>query len=535
MDERSAPHPFPSGFPERVGRYELLLPIASGGMATVYLARSLGGGDFQREVALKLMHQHLRDAAGFEHDLIEEAKLAVRIRHPNVVPVLDADHDAFGVFLVMDYIEGDTLSGLGRASARSGGSLPLSIGLRILLDALAGLHAAHELSDEEGRALHLVHRDFSPQNILVGVDGLARLADFGIAKVASRLAQTATGMVKGKFSYMSPEQARARPLDRRSDLWSAGVIAWEICAGRRLHEEGNDAATLLEIVSRPPPRLRTLRSDLPAALDDAVARALALEPGRRPDTAAGLARALRDACGSEIDIADADEVARYVRRLVEPKLLARKKAATEILELRRRVAPLSQVGSAQGATPSVPPPRPPPMGRGATVPMARAVAAAAAATREAEATDTTSAVGAASAAPRHGRRAVLAVAGGSITALVLVALAWSSRPAPTEGAATSPGGEATAPAFPEAPRVAPAASEAVPAAAPDATTEDAAAPAIDPASLPAAPTPTDGPPRVAPGGARPGSAKASGKAGGKKAHGDQPTLEPNPYPGFPAP
>ena len=201
---------------------------------------------------------------------------------PQRVPVLDADHDPFGVFLVMDYIEGDTLSGLGRASVRSGGSLPLGIGLRVLLDALAGLHAAHELRDEEGRALHLVHRDFSPQNILVGVDGLARLADFGIAKVASRLAQTATGMVKGKFSYMSPEQARARPLDRRSDLWSAGVIAWEICAGRRLHEEGNDAATLLEIVSRAPPRLRTLRPDLPAALEDVVAARWRWSPADDP-------------------------------------------------------------------------------------------------------------------------------------------------------------------------------------------------------------------------------------------------------------
>ena len=146
--------------PERVGRYELLLPIASGGMATVYLARSNGVGGFERDVALKLTHAHLRENPDFAVDLVEEAKLAVRIRHPNVVPVLDVGDDLLGVFLVMEYIEGDSLSGLMRRAVAQGSPLPMRIGIRVLLDALAGLHAAHELRDEGGVPMNLVHRIF---------------------------------------------------------------------------------------------------------------------------------------------------------------------------------------------------------------------------------------------------------------------------------------------------------------------------------------------------------------------------------------
>jgi serine/threonine-protein kinase len=162
--------------PARVGRYEILLPIASGGMATVYLARARGASGFEREVALKLTHTHLREEESFAHDLVEEAKLASRIRHPNVVSVNDVGDDPVGVYLVMDYIEGETLSGLLRLAGRTETPLPINVSLRVVVDALAGLHAAHELTDENGAPLGLVHRDFSPQNILVGLDGCPRLA-----------------------------------------------------------------------------------------------------------------------------------------------------------------------------------------------------------------------------------------------------------------------------------------------------------------------------------------------------------------------
>ncbi|HEY6459439.1 MAG TPA: serine/threonine-protein kinase, partial [Polyangiaceae bacterium] len=244
--------------PDLVGRYEILLPIASGGMATVYLARAVGTGGFSTEVALKLTHAHLRTSTEFTNDLVEEAKLASRIRHRNVVAIIDVGDDPQGVYLAMEYVEGDTLAGIFRAKPR----IPQPLGVRILLDSLAGLHAAHELRDEGGQLVGLVHRDFTPQNILVGIDGVARLADFGIAKAATRLGHTRTGIVKGKIPYMAPEQAHGVVLDRRCDVWAAGIVAWELFAERRLYRNDDDVSTLLRVATERPPLLRTVVPDL---------------------------------------------------------------------------------------------------------------------------------------------------------------------------------------------------------------------------------------------------------------------------------
>ena len=262
--------------PARVGRYEILLPIAKGGMATVYLARAEGHGGFDRHVALKLTLPHLRNDPEFSAVLLDEAKLVAHLRHTNVVPVLDVAQDTLGVFLVMDYVAGDTLAGLIKTAAVQGDPLPVSVSLRILVDALEGLHAAHEHGDEDGYPLHLVHRDFSPQNILVGTDGVGRLTDFGIAKAASRASSTANGLIKGKMSYVSPEQARGLPLDRRCDLWAAGVIAWEIMCRRKLNAP-NDPRSLIATVKRAPPlhplcRPRRARGDRGGHRERAQAR-----------------------------------------------------------------------------------------------------------------------------------------------------------------------------------------------------------------------------------------------------------------------
>src|SRR5688500_10982917 len=159
--------------PERIGRYELLLPIGSGGMATVFLARASGVGGFERDVALKIIPAHLRADEDSKLHLLDEARLAARIRHPNVVPVIEVGDDPFGVYLVMDYVEGDSLAGVMRITKGQNERLPLSHVARILSDTLAGLHAAHELCGESGKPLGLVHRDYTPQNILVGIDGVS--------------------------------------------------------------------------------------------------------------------------------------------------------------------------------------------------------------------------------------------------------------------------------------------------------------------------------------------------------------------------
>jgi serine/threonine-protein kinase len=321
----------PPPFPEVVGSYELLLPIASGGMGTVYLARKRGPGGFEREVALKLTHPFLREQPDWTSDLIEEAKLASRIHHPNVVHVMDVEDDPYGVFLVMQYVEGESLEGLLRRARERGERIPVDVGLRILIDALCGLHAAHELRDPAGQPLGLVHRDFTPQNILVGLDGVARLTDFGVAKAASRVGVTRTGVVKGKAAYMAPEQVRSLPLDRRADVWAAGVVAWELFAGQRMRAAVEDqAALLLQVATDVPPRLRSVREDVPAAVDEAVAQALTLDRTRRCPSAARLSESLARAWAEGASPAEAAAVAEYVRAAAGASLAERRELAARV-------------------------------------------------------------------------------------------------------------------------------------------------------------------------------------------------------------
>ena len=320
-DSASPPLPAPS----RVGRYEILSRIASGGMATVYLARARGALGFEREVALKLTHAHLRESPEFAAVLLEEAKLAVRIRHSNVVSILDVGEDPYGVFLVMEYVEGGTLLGLMKRAEAEGAPLPLGIGMRILLDALAGLHAAHELTGDDGAPLGVVHRDFSPHNVLVGKDGVAKLTDFGIAKAATSVGHTATGVVKGKAAYMAPEQARGHAVDRRCDVWAAGIVAWELIAGRRLYPKNEDGVpVLLKVVSEAPPRLRDVRADVPPDLDEAVASALTMDVSKRCASAQLFARQLAAAMAPWERVADGIEVGEHIVRVAGAQLAERR-------------------------------------------------------------------------------------------------------------------------------------------------------------------------------------------------------------------
>ncbi len=304
----------------------------------MYLARTSGVAGFEREVALKLVHAHLRSDEESRLHLLEEARLAARIRHPNVVPVTEVDADACGVFLVMDYVEGEALSGLVRLLRDHNHRLPTRLIARIMNDALAGLHAAHELRDKQGQLVGLVHRDFSPQNILVGIEGVARLADFGVAKAASRTVRTKTGLVKGKVAYMSPEQARGHKVDRRCDVWAAGVVVWELVTGRKLYDHEDDVATLLSVVTEEPPRLAQVLQGVPASLDEAVSYALTSDVTRRCPSAETLRCMLEsawDECGG---MATPAELGAFVRQTVGHKLAERR-----ALAMRGRSANAEQV------------------------------------------------------------------------------------------------------------------------------------------------------------------------------------------------
>ncbi|MDI1481350.1 serine/threonine-protein kinase [Polyangium sp. y55x31] len=298
----------------RGGRYEILHLIASGGMATVHLGRALGMGGFERLVAIKTMHAHLADEPEFVAMFLDEARLAAQIRHPNVVGTIDVQQDERGVFIVMEYIEGASLQQLLRALHKQGATLPLDIALRVFLDMLAGLHAAHELTDVQGKPLHLVHRDVSPQNVLIGVDGVARITDFGVARAEARISTTHGSQLKGKIGYMSPEQAGRLPVDRRTDVYAAAVLLWELMALKRLIRGDSEAEMLAKVVASETPSPRSVNPDVPEPLDAVCMRGLEKNVDARYATAADFAEALDDAVRSMgMKLATPRAVASFVR------------------------------------------------------------------------------------------------------------------------------------------------------------------------------------------------------------------------------
>ncbi|HMA94321.1 MAG TPA: serine/threonine-protein kinase [Polyangiaceae bacterium] len=288
--------PVDPGERQRIDRYELVAEIASGGMATVFLARRAGVGGFQRFVAVKRLHPHLAAEVEFVQMFLDEARIAALIHHPNVVSISEVGASDRGYYLVMDYIEGDTLARLISECAETKRVVPIGVGLRIVIDMLTGLHAAHELRDEQGNPSGLVHRDVSPQNILVGLDGIARISDFGVARAAMRLAGTRVGQLKGKLAYMAPEQAAADDqLDRRADVFAAGIVLWELLAGRRLFRAPNDAATLSRVVSGPIVPPNRFVEGIDSRIVDVCMKALERPLSRRIATAGQFAEMLETA------------------------------------------------------------------------------------------------------------------------------------------------------------------------------------------------------------------------------------------------
>jgi eukaryotic-like serine/threonine-protein kinase len=307
----------------RFGRYETISPIASGGMATVYLGRALGAGGFERRVAIKVMHEHISDDLDFEAMFLDEARLAAQIHHPNVVSTIDVQKSEEGMFLVMEYVEGASLKRILRELRQRKEVMPIAIAVRVMVDALAGLHAAHELHDHDGKPLEIVHRDVSPHNILVGTDGITRLLDFGVARAAARLGSTGAGTLKGKIAYMPPEQGRGDEIDRRADVYAAGVVLWELLTGQRLFEAEHDGALVPMILAGPERSPAEANPRVPEAVDRVCMKALAVDPAQRFATAEDFADALEAALhASDARLPKPSRVATYVREFkvqVDPR------------------------------------------------------------------------------------------------------------------------------------------------------------------------------------------------------------------------
>jgi formylglycine-generating enzyme required for sulfatase activity len=258
----------------RYGRYEALRLIASGGMGSVYQGRVVGVGGFQRMVAIKVMHEHVATDPEFRNMFLDEARLAACIHHPNCVSTLDVQDGPEGLFLVMEYVKGASLDRLITVLREQEGTiLPLPVTLQIMRDVLTGLHAAHDLT-QYGSPLNVVHRDVSPQNILVGVDGIARITDFGIAKAEARITSTRGDKVKGKLAYMAVEQLRNLEVDRRVDVYAAGVVLWEMLTGQRLFVGESQSDIVMAVLAGPQKTARDVNREVPPSVDAACMRAL---------------------------------------------------------------------------------------------------------------------------------------------------------------------------------------------------------------------------------------------------------------------
>jgi serine/threonine protein kinase len=277
-------------------RYQLLGELGSGGMATVYLARLRGLHDFSRLVAIKCMHPQFAKDDRFRAMFLDEARLTAKIRHPNVVSTFDVIADAGRLLNVMEYVEGVSLDELLRSLGKSDEMVPVAIASAILHDVLCGLHAAHEACDESGRALGIVHRDVSPQNVLVGRDGLGRVLDFGIAKARGQLHHSQEGEIKGKIGYMPAEQLCGEELDRTADIYAAGVMLWELLVGERLFLGAAETTLCLRVLDGAveAPSKRAGRR-LSAEIDAVTLRAMSAEPAQRFATALAMANALAKA------------------------------------------------------------------------------------------------------------------------------------------------------------------------------------------------------------------------------------------------
>ena len=309
-----------------IGRYQLHAQVGADGMATVHLGRLLGPVGFARMVAIKRLHPQFAKDPEFVSMFVDEARLAARIRHPNVVSTLDVVAEEGELFLVMDYVHGESLSRILKTLAAHGERIPPKMAAAILVSTLHGLHAAHEANDEKANPLNVVHRDVSPENILVGVDGIPRVLDFGVAKAAGRVGHTRDGQLRGKIAYMAPEQLRQGEIGRAVDIYAAGVVLWEALANKRLVVGDSEAAVIERVLYGSFERASDYTPELPRAIDDVLQKALSRDPQARYATAREMATAVEAVLG----VASMHELADWVSSVARVSLERRARAVAAI-------------------------------------------------------------------------------------------------------------------------------------------------------------------------------------------------------------
>jgi serine/threonine-protein kinase len=322
----------------KLGHYELLVPLAQGATAQVWAARTTGS-HLEKIVAVKAMSAEgavdEMDAESMFHD---EARLVSRIRHPNVAALLDFGEDGEVLYIVVEWVEGEPLQivmrdawGSGRSTGPTRG-VPLPLAVRIVKQAASGLHAAHELCDDGGKPLGLVHRDVSPQNILIGYDGMVKVIDFGVAKATSNMQRTRVGQIKGKLGYMSPEQAAGDKLDRRSDVFALGIVLYQLVTGKHPFRGDNEYATLVRIRAQAPAEPPSAYlPDLPPPLEKVMLKALAKGRDDRIPTMAELGRALERAMPASPGVDK--ELGTFVGALLSQRAAKRNAAIRDALDV----------------------------------------------------------------------------------------------------------------------------------------------------------------------------------------------------------
>jgi serine/threonine-protein kinase len=332
----------------RLGDSELLLRIGRGGMATVWVARERGATtDDDRLVAVKAMLPELAEEAEFVRMFLDEVRLVRSIRHANVVNVYDVgEHDGV-MWMSMEWVEGESLHTV-IAEAGKRRAIPPEMAVKIIADAAAGLHSAHELKDEHGGPRGVVHRDVSPHNILIGTNGIVKLVDFGVAKAIGRVSEaTRAGQLKGKFGYMSPEQARGKPIDRRSDVFALGIVLFELTTSRRLFRGESDIETLRLVISSRIPRPTSFDPVYPVELERIVMKALEREPAARYQTALEFEQDLRTYLKSQRILVPESGIAALLKRVIGQRIEQRRKAVRSAVKTLGAGGPAAELISSE--------------------------------------------------------------------------------------------------------------------------------------------------------------------------------------------